>query len=254
MTRSRHKISCIFCEERGQRAREDVTPKWLARELGGQAPFAHTRVTFVGPGSERAPKTSAWGSLATQKLRDVCRSCNSNWMSDLETGAKLVLLPMVRGERSTVDPQDQQLLARWAQVKAIALDAWHVSERLPNKGVRHLPETIAHAIYERSDPLPNGAVLVGTYQPMEGSAVPYARWHQQAVLSDRPVAGVGMVFAFGHLFLKILFVIAADKRPVQVEVPTGNDQLFLCWPQPIPRDLDWPLPAIIPTNDFSTFT
>ena len=52
----------------------------------------------------------------------VCESCNTGWMSDLETDVKSALLPLVVGSPTVVSLDEQRLLAAWAQKTAMTLE------------------------------------------------------------------------------------------------------------------------------------
>jgi hypothetical protein len=49
--------------------------------------------------------------MLTQTVGDVCRQCNSGWLSELEAAVKPLLTPMIRGDRQTLGPEDQRIVA-----------------------------------------------------------------------------------------------------------------------------------------------
>jgi hypothetical protein len=68
-------IECLYCGERRRQGREHVVPKWLWREL--------VKVGyFVAPGRGR----HAFGG--NKKIPDVCATCNSGPLSQLDEAAK----------------------------------------------------------------------------------------------------------------------------------------------------------------------
>lgn len=58
---------------------------------------------------ERSENRSAHSG--TVKL--VCKSCNNGWMSQLQNDAKSILLPLMKGERRTLNRREQVILAAW---------------------------------------------------------------------------------------------------------------------------------------------
>src|SRR5271156_2823255 len=47
----------------------------------------------------------------------VCRPCNNDWMSGLETAAELILRPLMLGKATHLDRRSQTILATWACMK-----------------------------------------------------------------------------------------------------------------------------------------
>ena len=82
----------------------------------------------------------------------VCESCNTGWMSDLETDVKSALLPLVVGSPTVVSLDEQRLLAAWAQKTAMTLEHTFSSP----------PESIYYSAEERSNFRTAGAIADGT--------------------------------------------------------------------------------------------
>jgi hypothetical protein len=115
------RTTCIFCGGASGTSitKEHVFPDWL-RELFPRSPLhVHTYgITTWGVGSRpgapvtvRKPKQ---GHVTTRQVRVVCRKCNNEWLSRLETRAKPLLLALLRGERFALGPAEQLLLSTWA--------------------------------------------------------------------------------------------------------------------------------------------
>lgn len=106
--------SCIFCGD-GRLTDEDVFPKWMAR-------------MFEGPGNRRG--LSVTGQAVTRRItsanlivrRVVCGTCNSGWMSRLQTSAKPLLERMILGSSITVRTHAQLVIIAWATMTAMVMD------------------------------------------------------------------------------------------------------------------------------------
>ena len=98
---------CIFCGKGGM-TKQHVWPDWL--KLAVPRSFArHSQIyTHMDLQSVDRPLVSSpivkskQGDPAVKKVRKVCKSCNSGWMSRLETAAKPVLTPIIRGKNATL--------------------------------------------------------------------------------------------------------------------------------------------------------
>ena len=105
---------CIFCEQTdSEPSKEDVIPKWIAREFPGRR-----KSSFVA-------RTGAFGDAnwPTHEFDTVghfgwvttgpCKRCNNGWMSELETLVRPILRPLMHGQKCTLSSADLTVLARW---------------------------------------------------------------------------------------------------------------------------------------------
>ena len=97
-------------------------PQWMAR-LAQDLGSGHTEsVLEIGHDETGAWSTTAesvrskQGSQLTAKVREVCRTCNTGWMSQLEQDVKPHVLRMmsVPLARLVMDPSQCALVASWA--------------------------------------------------------------------------------------------------------------------------------------------
>lgn len=122
--RTRPPRSCIFCGG-GSLSREHVWPRWAA-ELLPDAPGAlltlyEKPVTQPGPPTKEKERNRQ-GSLKSHRVRAVCRSCNSGWMSRLEESVRPVLTPLIVGAEASLSASDQELLFRWLTLKVMVAE------------------------------------------------------------------------------------------------------------------------------------
>ncbi len=113
--------TCIFCDQTSLTL-EHVWPDWISKNLYGPPKkdrFTATR--FDGP--NRTPTGKSFkSSELNHKARLVCADCNNGWMSDVESHAKPVLLPLLRGRSVTLDADDQTILRAWIVLRAMILE------------------------------------------------------------------------------------------------------------------------------------
>ena len=113
------------------------------REIGDDPPYSETSILTSPDG---AVITSQFdrklGNSFGLRLTSVCVSCNGGWMSRLETAARPILLPLLRGEEWFIPSDSQQVLALWCTKTALAWDAF-LRERIITaaQGTRILHDT-----------------------------------------------------------------------------------------------------------------
>ncbi|MCU1485236.1 MAG: hypothetical protein JWN67_1982 [Actinomycetia bacterium] len=240
MGQSRRTVRCTFCGLIRPQAKEDVIPKWLARELGGVAPFVAEARHFSGSDELISRTERKVGSAAAYKLRGVCVTCNNGWMSELENAARAVLLPMVRGETVVLDATAQVLVASWCAKTALTLDAWDRP--------RGVPEEVGTRLLERQGvPPPGCRVLIGSIMPIPGGiGIPHARRElplaDAAQLHPTSERFVVLTFGFGYFLFQVWLFVGPVHRFIVVPPTVGLDML---WPY-IDRPVTWPRAVLTP--------
>lgn len=102
-------------------------PKWSPSSAHHVAPGKTTPDGIPEPDVNWAEKRpgplTRPGSLLSQTLRIVCKTCNGGWMSKLQTAAKALMEPILRGEPwPTMGGDDQFVLAKWAMMTTMVLE------------------------------------------------------------------------------------------------------------------------------------
>jgi len=121
--------ACVFCGSPGV-TREHVWPKWLGEAVvshfGSPGKWAVTnRVVTRGASERTAHKLDA-------TVKRVCAGCNSGWMSQLESLARPLILPMLFRQHATVElaPDAQRTIATWAVKTAMMSELLHPADAL----------------------------------------------------------------------------------------------------------------------------
>jgi hypothetical protein len=114
---------CIFCGG-GPLTREHIFARWIQGKAPDRDPKPGS-VTFHTPGNAREEFFEAPPLERTAKV--VCSSCNSGWMSELESEAAKVLVPLFVGWSGRLDGDDLTVLTRWALKTAFVIDAASLS-------------------------------------------------------------------------------------------------------------------------------
>ena len=98
---------CAFCGGTPITA-EHGWPKWLENVLPGR------RIRQSSIPDDFIPRQRGMRrSVAGGEVRAVCESCNTGWMSNIETDARSVVGPMIEGCGTNLDQQNQATVATW---------------------------------------------------------------------------------------------------------------------------------------------
>jgi hypothetical protein len=115
---------CVFCGETGV-TKSHIWPDWLDAYL---PPRAENYLQTVGEVNTFLPtmrrpaieRRVGRGDARAKKPRNVCRSCNGGWMSQIESNAKEALIPLLQGLPFANDAAAHRfMLNAWGQ-RAIA--------------------------------------------------------------------------------------------------------------------------------------
>jgi hypothetical protein len=100
--------TCVFClRNDSQPSKEHLLPKWFAKNFPTGVWECHDEITNY------VRKSTKHLHLVTDKGRQPCERCNNVWLSKLETKAKLILVPLMRGQQRTITPREQAVIAMW---------------------------------------------------------------------------------------------------------------------------------------------
>jgi hypothetical protein len=115
--------TCAFCGRRAN-SKEHAWPEWVISLFRG-----HGDATIVAERDGEEPRE--WrGINASVKVRRVCHDCNTGWMSNLENEARPLLLPLIRGEHTTLSGPQRILVATWCLKTAMVFDLTRTGQRV----------------------------------------------------------------------------------------------------------------------------
>ena len=150
---------CIFCGAKGTMTGEDVLGQWLQRIDLDQSPVPH------GTGwLNRIGRHIGTRPPYRQRVRDVCKACNSGWMSRLESTASRVLTPFILGTAGVVEGHDLPAIAAWVQ--KTCLTAMYIStaeDRAAGYGLPALEYRGLYEIRDAQEPLPRSQFWMGRF-------------------------------------------------------------------------------------------
>ncbi len=114
---------CIFCGG-GPMSKEHILPKWALPILPSASSHTRYRCHRWRPGDQETVlrRTKRQGSVGTIRLRKVCKSCNSGWMSACEEAIKPELSRMIFGQNVAMPQKSQNRLVEYLTYKFMLLD------------------------------------------------------------------------------------------------------------------------------------
>lgn len=182
---------CAFCGASGV-TREHVWPKWLrklTKNSGGRYRFGLSGVPSTLRDFE-APSFS-------HTIRRVCRTCNTGWMSELETATEILMTSMFAGECPVLGGAEQDTLSRWMYKTALVV-------ALLNDETDATRVDPAHYRGVANGAMPaNTTIWLGN---MKGGELEAGSWLQRIEWDDRLEPGRG---GDGYLFIVAVLSVVA---------------------------------------------
>jgi hypothetical protein len=147
---------CIFCGG-SPTTREHIWADWL-RAFVPKNMVNHTEMSAMIHKDCVERSVRRWGGdPRSRRIQVVCRSCNNEWMSDLQKAVKPVLLPLIRGEPALLTPARQATVAAWAAMSVMCAEYFNPSRVA-------VPQTSRDGFYQSRTPPQDWKIWIGNYQ------------------------------------------------------------------------------------------
>ncbi len=239
---------CIFCGNTGL-TKEHLFADWLTELFPRTADDTHTHGKIIT--WEPTPKflgECRQGHSGSRKVRKVCSTCNNGWISGIDSKAKEVSLPLIKGSFSSVTPEMQLHLATWFSKIAMVGDAIE-----PNRGVdlQHDRDWIRANL----QPPPLWEVWIGSYLGTD--------WRDLAIFQHRgrfdlsEVVGIenfsGYVAATTIGIGDMIALVVSNENPV-LPLCIGNAAKVLKRIWPISNTFNWPNEHILSDVEVSSIS
>jgi hypothetical protein len=115
--------ACIFCGGKPL-TKEHIWSEWTYRYVPRDPSAHHRRSVFRGVAGIRGLDNSKrhQGLTNALKVKAVCRSCNSGWMSGLDNRVQPVLAPFMLDNPSVLTVEKQHILSAWLTMKCMVYE------------------------------------------------------------------------------------------------------------------------------------
>ena len=232
---------CIFCRGTGM-SKQHIVPDWLKNVLPRQSEDQHTQhITSVLSMPNSAPHVDVTpivrnGHQWSRKARNVCDSCNSGWMSQIETNAKDILTNLMLGKRITLTSEDQESLINWITLTTIMAEYTDLKHQAITTIEREL-------FYDTKKSLSNWRIWIGRYKGTEW----IQRYRHQGIaayssdnIPSTPIPNTqSSTFVFGELFIHVVSTTVNDMNLRLILPKDLKNKMIQLWP--IQRQqLRWP--------------
>jgi hypothetical protein len=231
--------TCAFCGETGNPSSEHVIPRWLSgpltrAQLHPQVDVAAEMVTHrferpVDSGTESREWRSRGLGLLTNR---VCKTCNSGWLSNLESDAGPIVAPLVTGQAASLDGHHQTLLATWSY-KTLLL-----CQMLRPPSIRSIPASRLRQFFTDRRPPDDAHLWIGVTQG--GTAVHESSTHVDfKTVGDNATPGYFSFLAIGNMLILCAGRQVEHDRPFHIDSRADPSSLIRLWPASI-RPVAWP--------------
>jgi hypothetical protein len=236
---------CIFCRlpfsPDRPRSEEHIWPRWmhdlLPEKQGAQRLFDAAELRENRPFGRVLHKHF--------KPRVVCKPCNNDWMSRLESATKPILRPLMLGEAQHLNRRDQTTLATWACLKNMVAE-------FSDPTTRATDAADLTRMYTRQLPPTQAIVWIGKHQ---GTLWTTRYVHRGMRIShgpvqpgsDPPLNGQATTFAVGTVIFHLLTL--PDGFAYGPPIPDGPIATRIRQIYPSTPPFDWPFKLALTDTD-----
>jgi hypothetical protein len=214
---------CVFCAATAPRFDpEHWVSKWISKAEVGK----NQRIMNVAPGRD------PWiAKIVELTVQHICEDCNNHWMSDMESQTRDIALPLIRGERTTLDLRQQTKLATWCFLKVITLELGR-----PEDEQRSYPPFVYEGFHEHMRPPAGCVIAIGLRERSDDGL--FVWWRSGA--GEVAVPGLGKrasyrtALTIGHLVIETLGVLSGRVNPILED----DDRLVRIFP--VTGPVAWP--------------
>ena len=223
---------CAFCPTTANLNGEHIWSDWLNPLLPGRKQF-NVR-------NDKRQIIKTWTSPELNwKAKVVCKSCNSGWMSDLESQhAKPSLSELITGKKGIlIDQPRARSIALFAFKTAVVLDHL-MRDREPffDGAARHE--------FRKSLTIPAGVGVFIAASALSGRGEANTLYFESNLPAPRFFHAYVLTYSIEHVVVQVAacksFGVSAAKVQNQFAVPL--------WPE-VPADFVWPAARIISTTE-----
>lgn len=230
---------CVFCGGTPL-SKEHILPAWMKDLLPDDFSATHHEVRVgvsdYGFDGLRPPpyskgKLHRVGDHRSQKLRVVCVTCNTGWMSLLQRDAQPILTPLILGHPKPLTPTERATLAAWAAMFTMVYE--YAEDRL----IAAAQDDRHYLMRNRKAP-PHWMIWHGAFVGTELNA---STRHRAFKLNTRPVGEVAItvnndvqttVFATGRVIFQTFSsaVVLPDEVAARLRQSALRFSLRRLWP------------------------
>lgn len=247
---------CIFCQQpasaRGKG--EHLFPDWLNTvfPVTDEDPVPEWERHLGAVGEEKTVKAWKAAEIAGETTKFVCNQCNTSWMADLESAAKPVLEPLIRGYTARLGTPEQLLAATWAVKTAMVIET-----TMPSEG--HFAPAECEIVRDQRRPPASTSVYLAA---IEGPIPPVQARCARVAVSQAEIRVFDLHLHTLQVGTLVLQVIRQEPPPADFGRLEGLDlppelqpevgTVFRVWPAT--GRPSWPPPTVLDWERFNTLS
>lgn len=229
------KRACVFCGG-GPLTKEHGMPKWIDHVLkGGQIWQTHLRGEVVDAvGRYNRQERGHRKTVSGNEVRAFCKSCNTGWMSQLESRSLSIIGPMIQGHGIMLPRASQETVATWLLKTCLV----HLAGS-GNMWKEWEPEF--QAFFAKQSPSEHHTISIGCFSGREWATLSHFQplklvETDNATGRTAPIDAYLATIAIGHFVGQVFYC-----RPLVFGTDltiTPPDRLTVAWPYT--ADFIWP--------------
>jgi hypothetical protein len=208
--------TCVGCGKpftEVARSREHILPEWLAQEI--EQPDLSLK-QYRHDDDQAEDELLRSHDLGNFAIKNVCKSCNNEWMSRLEGRAKTTLMALMNMQASLLQLSDDQrtTVAAWAIKTAFMIAS-------AQQSITDLPWHLFRQLAEEPERVPNECIVLAAQLPFLPKGFLYTCPADILPESGRPTQ-IRVGFSIHHLhFVVVIPQFPADRiaRTSGVHIP-----------------------------------
>lgn len=229
--------NCLFCETSNNMSREHLWSDWIKSLLPEDAKYHEFRATYSGsePKIIRESSRTRGGTTGSKKIKAVCTTCNTGWMSRIETEVKPILSALISGKPLLLTEEYQLILATWISLKLLIAEHnifdGHPSDPIFSQEVRNEFITTKKTPYGfRIWIASHSSAAWQTRYFVQTGTFNYSTSSVPVTTKDRPKRNV-QIFSWGIGSIVIYAIATTNEEVYRLINPIRNENIFFnLWP------------------------
>jgi hypothetical protein len=206
---SKPRGSCAFCGGQTGLTKGHIWPDCFGKILPSDAKYHEQKIGLFNTFDSTIPGPDKWervgtGPLQKRRPRNTCKTCNSGWMSRMETAAIPIVSPLILAEPFVLNTSAMKLLAAVLALVSVRVE-------LTAKFMRAVPQSEIQHLMHNAQPSENWRIWIARHVGADLKDYLY-RYSAMQIVSE-PTAASGpehcntqvTTLVVGQLYAHILF-------------------------------------------------
>ena len=241
--------ACIFCQQPGRMTKEHIWGDWLKAHIAPTMNKHNMQAVRINqPGQPTTGNTLLRaGDPLRSTVRVVCADCNNQWLSGIQSRAKPILIPLIKGDRTVLGIEAQQRVSAWC---AMATMTAEFIDRDPNTIA--VPQADRDWLRNNGTAPPGWRIWLARYRRHKWPA----QWAHFTLpileAKDVPAPGTGFVppntqvttFVVGELYVHVMSSVDLENINGWATRLSFSERRLVCIHPAKESFIVWPAPSL----------